>query len=128
MKDVFAVFWRLGSVVIFNCEWVLSGKAVVGLSYNVGVTNGPASIPGIKSDRETLDVSKLGTNINRILGLIEEYRKDCLSGTSVVNDLIGEEQVTIIVFLALSFFWFLLPLEQENQSIDRPEDHSKKIG
>ena len=128
MEAIIIILSRPGFFIIFNRERILSGETVVGFSDDIRVTDGPASIPRIKGSGETFDISQFRTDINGVFRLVKKNRKDRLCGTCVVNYLVCEEQITVIIFLAFSFFWILLPLEQENQPVYWPIYHSKKIG
>jgi len=91
------IFFSNLLVIFLNRKWILPCKAVMGFSDNIWVSNGPSFIFRIESCWETLYVAKFGSNIDLVIWLIQKNWQKSLGSTGVVDNLVGKEQVLVIV-------------------------------
>ena len=105
-------------LVLFNGERILPSEAVVMLSDHIVLADGVAPVSRRKRNSEILKVFQLLTVLD--LAAVQQDRQDGLGGTGIVYRLLREEQRWIWMLNRFSFLWVLLPLEQEDQSVDWP--------
>ena len=104
-------------------ERVLPGEAIVGDSDHFRVSNRMAFLLGGQSGGKGAQVGELGSKLD--FRAIHEDGQYSLRCTSVVNDLIGEEELGVVISQCLWLVWRWLPLEQKDESVDGPAYKAK---
>ena len=113
-------------IIIFGCwlsifihdKRVLSREAIMGNPNLFTVANRVSLIPRWQAYGETAQILQFITKFD--LWPVHENRQNRLRGTSIIDHLVGKEELWVVVSQSLGLVRLLLPLEKEDQSVDGP--------
>lgn len=104
---------------VLDLEGVLPSEAVVRSADHLRVADGPAAIARSQGHAELLQIPQLISDVYIVLS-VQQNAQQGISGTGVVDHLIGKEELRVIVGERLfgGTCRLLLPLEEEDETVD----------
>jgi hypothetical protein len=109
-----------GVLGVFDLEWVLPMEAVVREPDDLRVAYGPSAVLPIQHHSEILEVLQLISDL-QVFCLVQQDREQGIGRAGIVNDLVGKEELGVVVGQGLSLLcpWGVLhPFEEEDQPVD----------